>query len=301
MLKPIGTVVNHATPESLGILALWQECISEIRLDGETNPFEDDYSHYIVIHDPLEMEFSKHHEEWNKRFAGPVGISIVEPLRRMDCKVDDNIAGMGSMDGCAYVKGLYAINGSSIYSIVPFTSLDDVGASYPVSSIASVRARVMDDVQKMVSEKGTQTILDVGCGTGTVSIDIAKNNPSSEVVGIEVVEDLVSQCSFNAKVLGIDNVSFKLGDVMHLDLEEESVGMAICLFMLHHLGDISVALENISRVLKPGGSVISIDPVGHHHGDERTVDDWHALYEGAGFIPEVTDIDGAIIVSAIKK
>lgn len=296
-MESIGTVANYATPESLEILALWQECVSEIRLDSETNPFENDYSHYIVIHDPLEMEFSKHHEEWNKRFAGPVGISIVESLRRMD----DNIDGMGSTDSSVYVKGLYAINGSSIYSIVPFTSLDDVGASYPVSSIASVRARVMDDVQKMVSEKGTQTILDVGCGTGTVSIDIAKKNPSSEVVGIEVVADLVSQCSFNAKVLGIDNASFKLGDVMHLDLEEESVDMAICLFMLHHLSDISVALENISHVLKPGGSVISIDPVGHHHGDERAVDDWHTLYGGAGFIPEVTDIDGAIMVSAIKK
>lgn len=296
-MKPIGTVVNHATPESLAILALWQECISEIRLDGEANPFENDYSHYIVIHDPLEMEFSKHHEEWNKRFAGPVGVSIVEPLRRTDGKVAD----MGSMDERIYVKGLYAINGSSIYNIVPFTSLDDVGASYPVSSIASVRARVMDDVLKIVSAKGTQTILDVGCGTGTVSIDIAGKNPSSEVVGIEVVEDLVSQCNFNAKVLGINNVSFKLGDVMHLDIEEGSVDTIICLFMLHHLGDVSLALENISRVLKSGGSVISIDPVGHHHGDERTAQDWRILYESAGFIPEVIDIDGAIMVAAIKK
>lgn len=287
MMKPIGTVVNHATSESLGILALWQECISEIRLDGETNPFANDYSHYIVVHDPLEMEFSKHHEEWNKRFAGPVGISIVE-LHSM-------------MDGSVYVKGLYAINGSSIFNIVPFTSLDDVGASYPVSSIAAVRARVMNDVLKMVSEKDVQTILDVGCGTGTVSIDIAKNNPSSEVMGIEMVEDLVSQCSFNAKVLGIDNVSFKLGDVMHLDMEEESMDMVICLFMLHHLGDISVALENINRVLKTDGSVISIDPVGHHHGGERAADDWHALYEGAGFISIVTDLDGATMVVATKK
>jgi len=112
-MKPIGTVVNHATPESLTILALWQECISEIRLDGETNPFEDDYSHYIVIHDPLEMEFSKHHEEWNKRFAGPVGVSIVELLRRTDDKVD----GVDNMDKRIYVKGLYAINGSSMYPL----------------------------------------------------------------------------------------------------------------------------------------------------------------------------------------
>src|SRR5665648_127505 len=178
MLGKIGIVVNHATPESLSILALWQECISEIQLDGETNPFEKDYSHYIVIHDPLEMKFSNHHEEWNKRFAGSVGVSIVELLRRTDGKVD----GVDNMDERIYVKGLYAINGSSIYNILPFTSLDDVNASYPISSIASVRTRVMDSVLEMVSAKGTQTILDVGCGTGTVSIGIARNNPSSKVV-----------------------------------------------------------------------------------------------------------------------
>ena len=65
--------------------------------------------------------------------------------------------------------------------------------------------------------------------------------------------------------------------VYKLDVVDFPVIVAICLFILHPLGDISVALENISRVLKPDGSVISIDPVGHHHGDERTIDDWHTL------------------------
>lgn len=297
-MKPIGTVINHATPESLRILALWQECISEIRLDDGVNPFEEGYSHYIVIHDPLEMEFPKKHDEWNKRFSGTIGISIVESLRKS-----------GGAKGSMHVKGLYATNGSTVYSILPFTSLDDVDASYPVSGIASVRARVMDDILAMVSakqsakgsEKQGQTILDVGCGTGTVSIEIARRDPTSHVIGIEVIPDLVSQCRLNATVMGIGNVSFESGDVMQLEIEAGTVDMAICLFMLHHLEDIHTALSNLSIALKNGGNVISIDPVGHHHGVERTADDWRTLYEGAGLVPRVTDIDGAILVTATKK
>ena len=59
-LKTIGTVSNYADKGSLKILTLWKESISAIELSQPTSTsslFYDDYSHYIVVHDSLDIEF----------------------------------------------------------------------------------------------------------------------------------------------------------------------------------------------------------------------------------------------------
>ncbi|KKG09556.1 class I SAM-dependent methyltransferase [Methanosarcina sp. 2.H.A.1B.4] len=292
MFGEIGSVRNEADETSLQILALFRESISEIRLNEPESVsayFSQDYSHYIVVHTPLNIRFPEKREEWNLRFCKDVGVSIVELV----------VAEAGS----AYVRGLMAVNGSKVFTILPFTSIDAEKAKkakFPEDRMARVRAQVLPAVLPGI--KG-ETILDIGSGFGTLTMELAKNNPDSQVYGIDLHDSLTGQAQMNAEVLGIENVKFRTGSAYALPFERDSVDAATCFFMLHHLEDIKFALFEIKRVLKKGGSLTAVEPLAHqhHHGPQLSEAAWKELFEDVGFNAETENLDGAVVLKAVKR
>lgn len=292
MFGEIGSIRNEADETSLQILSLFRESMSEIRLkEPETvsSYFSPDYSHYIVVHTPLSFKFHEKKDEWNLRFCRDVGVSIVE-LFTADTS-------------SAYVRGLMAINGSKVYSILPFTSIDAEKAKkaeFPEDRMARVRGKVLPSVLPGI--KG-ETILDIGSGFGTLTMEIAKNNPDSQVYGIDLHDSLTGQAEMNAEVLGIPNLKFRTGSAYSLPFERDSVDAATCFLMLHHLEDIKFALFEIKRVLKKGGSLTAVEPLAHqhHHGPQLSEAEWKELFEDAGFGVETENMEGAVILKAVKR
>lgn len=278
--NPIGTVSNHADKESLQILTLWKDSISELNLDNDTlqSKFDNRYSHYIVIHDSFNFRFSDKQDEWNLRFTGNIGISVVEFLK--------------STNNSAYVKGLFAENGSNVYEIVPYTSFDSLNATYPHPEMKELRTRVLDKVLPGIDGK---SILDIGCGVGSITLDIAQQNPGSRVYGIEILDSLINQCKMNAQIHEVSNVDFKTGDIYKLPFDNESMDTVTCFFMLHHIDDIPAGLQEIKRVLNKDGNLIAVDPLGHHHGPEITEADWKNYFKQAGFSVDIEKIDNALV------
>ncbi|HIH73912.1 MAG TPA: methyltransferase domain-containing protein, partial [Methanosarcina sp.] len=224
MFGEIGSIRNEADENSLQILALFRESISEIRLnepESVLSYFSPDYSHYIVVHTPLNFHFPEKREEWNLRFCRDVGVSVVELV----------IAETGS----AYVRGLMALNGSKVYAILPFTSIDAEKAKkakFPEDRMGRVRGKVISTVLPGI--KG-ETIVDIGSGFGNLTIEIAKNNPDSLVYGIDIHDSLTGQAQMNAGVLGVSNIEFRIGSAYALPFEKGSIDAATCFLMLHHL------------------------------------------------------------------
>ena len=283
-LKPIGTVSNHADEESMKILGLWKDSISVIELSQPasiSSLFYDEYSHYIVVHDPVNIEFPEKRDEWNKRFTKDAGVSVVEFVK--------------SEENTVYVKGLFALNGSMVYGIVPYTAFDSKDAQYPAAEMENIRNAVMKEVIPQIKGK---TIVDIGCGIGSITIDMARQNPDSEVYGIEITDGLTKQCEMNSKMFQTTNMKFKTGNIYDLPFEDNSVDTATCFFMLHHLEDIPRALAEVKRVLREGGEVKAVDPIGHHHGPDFAISEWEKLFEDAGFLVEVKIIADAIVSSA---
>ncbi|MGA9188074.1 MAG: class I SAM-dependent methyltransferase [Methanosarcina sp.] len=292
MFEEIGSIRNEADETSLQILALFRDSISEIRLnepESVSDYFKPEYSHYIVVHSPLDIRFPENREEWNLRFCRDVGISIVELV----------IAETGRV----YVKGLIAINGSKVYAILPFTTIDAEKAkkaTFPEDRMAHVRAKVLPVVLPNI--KG-ETILDIGSGFGSLTMEIAKNNPDSKVYGIDLHDSLTGQAQMNAEVLGVSNVEFRTGSAYALPFEADSADVATCFFMLHHLEDIKFALFEIKKVLKNGGLLIAVEPLAHqhHHGPQLSEADWRGLFEDVGFNVETENLEGAVILKAVKR
>ena len=69
--EEIGSVRNHADSDALQFLGLFKDSISEIQLmQGMIlqHIFSPDYSHYFVVHTPLDIEYPEHGLEWTRRF-----------------------------------------------------------------------------------------------------------------------------------------------------------------------------------------------------------------------------------------
>jgi len=292
MFGEIGSVKNEADEISLQILALFRDSISEICLnepESMSDYFKPEYSHYIVVHAPLNIQFTEKREEWNMRFCSDVGVSIVECIVAEAERV--------------YVRGLMAVDGSKIYAILPFTTIDAEKAkraTFPEDRMARVRAQVLPAVLPDI--KG-ETILDIGSGFGSLTMELAKNNPDSKVYGIDLHNSLTDQAQMNADILGVPNVEFRTGSAYALPFEADSADVATCFFMLHHLEDIKFALFEIKRVLKNGGLLIAVEPLAdqHHHGPQLSKAGWQGLFEEVGFAVEVDSAEGAVVLKAVKR
>jgi ubiquinone/menaquinone biosynthesis C-methylase UbiE len=105
-------------------------------------------------------------------------------------------------------------------------------------------------------------VLDVGCGSGSMSRLIARSFPQAEVVGVDLREQYLDFARTRASAEGIRNVSFRHGDVFALPFADASFDVVWTKYLLQWLKEPKSALAELKRVTKPGGYVVSCDYVG---------------------------------------
>lgn len=102
-------------------------------------------------------------------------------------------------------------------------------------------------------DKNTR-VLDIACGKGTSAIFLAQKY-GCHVEGIDISEDLINEASNLARRKGVsNNVSFRVGDAMDLPYPENEFDVAISQAVLILIGDKRKAVQEVMRVLKPGGN-----------------------------------------------
>lgn len=102
--------------------------------------------------------------------------------------------------------------------------------------------------------------LDVGCGSGALTIACAKRNPQGTMVGVdrwgkEYAAFNKPLCERNAEAEGVSNVSFARGDANHLEFEDENFDAVTSNYVYHNItgADKQKLLLETLRVLKKGG------------------------------------------------
>jgi len=104
--------------------------------------------------------------------------------------------------------------------------------------------------------KDAAGILDVGCGTGKLSLKLHKFNPRMRVHGVDLSDDMIGKA--RAKVTD-NSIEFKVGDVEHLPYEADTFDVITCSHSFHHYPNQKKALSEMHRVLKDGGRVMVVD------------------------------------------
>ena len=123
-------------------------------------------------------------------------------------------------------------------------------------------------------------VLDVGCGPGTITVDLARRVAPGRVLGLDVSADPLEEARALAAREGVA-VEFAVGDVYALDLPDDSVDVVHAHQVLQHLTDPVAALREMARVCRPGG-VLAVRDVDYAtfvwFPDDAGLDRWLELY-----------------------
>ncbi|MEA2241485.1 MAG: hypothetical protein QOD24_1041, partial [Solirubrobacteraceae bacterium] len=96
-------------------------------------------------------------------------------------------------------------------------------------------------------------LLDVGCGPGTITVDLAARVAPGTVIGVDQEPAVIAEAGQLLQEHGSGNVRFKTADVYALGFDEESFDVVHAHQVLQHLTDPVAALVEMRRVLRPNG------------------------------------------------
>jgi ubiquinone/menaquinone biosynthesis C-methylase UbiE len=102
----------------------------------------------------------------------------------------------------------------------------------------------------------TATVLDVACGTGELERLLLQDHPEQTLVGIDISEQMLVQARHK---LGYANVTFRQATASRLPFPDQSFDVIVSANAFHYFPEPETALQEMKRVLKPGGKVVILD------------------------------------------
>ncbi|MGP0031055.1 MAG: methyltransferase domain-containing protein [Acidimicrobiales bacterium] len=125
------------------------------------------------------------------------------------------------------------------------------------------------------------SLLDVGCGPGTITTDLALLVAPGQVIGLDASSEVVARAAEAAAAGGPATLRFEVGDLSALDYDDASFDVVHAHQVVQHLTDPVAALTELRRVLRPGGILAVRD--GDYGAfrwapEDARLDRWLALY-----------------------
>jgi ubiquinone/menaquinone biosynthesis C-methylase UbiE len=101
---------------------------------------------------------------------------------------------------------------------------------------------------------------DLGCGPGHLVIELARMAPQLHVTGVDLSEEMLTQARGRARRSAVGNrVSFRTGDARQIPFPDASLDLVVSTLSLHHWSDPIAVLDEVDRVLRPGGAFLIFD------------------------------------------
>jgi len=129
------------------------------------------------------------------------------------------------------------------------------------------------------------SVLDIGSGSGYEVFKTAELvGNDGWVIGVDMTEQMIRRAQKNATSLGVNNVSFKLGNAYQLPVENNSIDLVISNCVINLTEDKELTFREIYRVLKPNGRISIRDVVSVEELPEGLKNDkelWNSCIAGA--------------------
>ncbi len=123
-----------------------------------------------------------------------------------------------------------------------------------------------------------ETVLDLGSGAGLDCFLAAREvGPEGSVIGVDFTTAMLDKARENAAQLGVSNVSFRLGDIEALPLEDASVDVVISNCVINLAPDRDAVFREAFRVLRSGGRLMVSDIVLTRPATREEADDMALL------------------------
>ncbi|GLI07250.1 demethylmenaquinone methyltransferase [Paenibacillus tyrfis] len=113
---------------------------------------------------------------------------------------------------------------------------------------------------KKMDVKPGATAIDLCCGTGDWTISLAKASGAGKIVGLDFSQNMLDVGEEKVRRLGMDEqIKLVQGNAMALPFEDNSFDYATIGFALRNVPDLVKVIEEMQRVVKPGGMVVSLE------------------------------------------
>lgn len=108
---------------------------------------------------------------------------------------------------------------------------------------------------KQIMSGNPKTVLDIACGTGDFSIELAKKGVE-KVIGVDISEGMMKIGMEKVEAAGLsDRISMHVDDSEALTLEDNSVDAVSVAFGVRNFEHLQLGLNEMNRVIRPGGTV----------------------------------------------
>jgi len=117
------------------------------------------------------------------------------------------------------------------------------------------------EIIALLGLEANQTVIDMGCGTGTFAIHAAHH--CRKVYAVDISKAMLRQARRKSRKAKLDNIEFHHGGFLTYEHETEPVDAVVSVFVLHHLPDFwkLIALRRLAQMLKTNGKLYLFDVV----------------------------------------
>ncbi len=137
------------------------------------------------------------------------------------------------------------------------------------SSVATTDEQITQRFIEAIGSNGTGAILDVACGPGIISAALAQK--ARTLTAFDLTPEMLNKARQRCAKAGLENVTFKEGSATNLPFKENSFDGVVTRLAIHHFIEPRRAIDEMFRVLGPGGTLVVADVISSENADESAL------------------------------
>ena len=157
------------------------------------------------------------------------------------------------------------------------------------AQISALQASMAEEVLLLLDLKGTERVLDIGCGNGKTTSEIAARVPHGAVVGVDASAAMVAFAAAHNDPALHPNLQFAVADARHLPYQSE-FDLVVSFNALHWIPEQAQALQSIRSAVTPAGRVqLRLVPKGKRKSLEDTIEETRLSSRWIGYFKAFHD------------